>query len=160
MSAKKRLVARLEKAEYSKADERELVAILQEVQRLEELWEIADLVVPYVPIMRAVAVRARELGGSGDRANGYLAIAYLFEGDRKAAEQLSQSVTALTDDSVLLEAWAMSAGTAERQLERLTEAVARADEPARLWRQVKSVALLAGLAEKAAEAEAWLARNA
>ena len=157
MSRGRSLVARLEKAERANADEKEILAILREVDSLEELWEIADRVVPYLPIVSAVGERARELGGSDERARGYLALAFLFEGEQDAAEEVLKGVSPSTTDSVLLQAWALSAETAQQRLDRLTEAIARADEPLRLWRDLHNVALLAGRGDKIAEAEAWLA---
>jgi hypothetical protein len=157
MSRPAEIAERLELLEAGDADAAALLEALREVPDAASLWEVADWVVPYVPIMEAVRLRARELGASDETARGYLAHAFGFDGDDAAAEALAgRAAEEGSRDPVLLDAWIGLVPTPEEALSRARLALERAPDSLRLYRRLANTALRSGAMDDAREAHRWL----
>lgn len=132
------IAARLEELEAQEAHPSALLQVLREVPDPDQLWDVADHVVAYVPIVRMIFRRCLELGGSLERARGYLALAHLFDGDDETAHAIVAE-TGEARDPVFLSAWAQLADTPSEQLMRLREALRRCPGDRRLGAQVEEV---------------------
>ena len=157
MSLAAQIAERLELLEAGDADAASLLEVLREVPDAAGVWEVADWVVPYVPIMEAVRLRARELGASDETARGYLALAFSFDGDDESAEALAgRAEDEESRDPVLLDAWISLAATPEEGLARTRRALELSPGSPRLYRRLANAALLSGSMEEAREAYRWL----
>ncbi len=132
------IVSRLEELEAEDAHPSRLLGVLDAVQEPAHLWDIAERVTPYIPIMRMIFRRAHQLGASADRARGYLALAYIFDGDDETASAIVADPQESTDP-VLLSAWAHLSDDSGETLTRLQYAMSRCPSDARLRDQTNEL---------------------
>lgn len=132
------IVSRLEELEAEDAHQSRLLDVLGAVQEPSHLWDIAERVTPYIPIMRMIFRRAVQLGASADRARGYLALSYIFDGDDETASAIVADPQESTDP-VLLNAWAHLSDDSEVVLSRLRYAMSRCPTDTRLRDQTNDL---------------------
>ena len=157
MSQPRDVAERLELLESGEADVAALLQALRDVSDAASLWEVAEWVVPYVPIMEAVRLRARELGASDETARGHLALALTFDGDDAAADALAgRAGEEESRDPVLLDAWIGLSPTPDEALSRIHLALERVPGSLRLYRRLANTALQSNWMEQAREAHRWL----
>lgn len=135
------LASRLETLEANGASSAEILGVLRQVEKADQLWSLADGVAPYLPIMRMVYRRAIELGASEERARAHLASAHAFSGDSETAMALVGRADESATDDVLLDMWAVLGSEASSVSARLLKALERCPESLRLRRRLLSEAL-------------------
>lgn len=159
MASVPEIADRLEHLEAAQASPAALSRVLQEVEDPETLWQLADRLAAYPGLMEALYGRAKEIGGSEETARGYLALAYLFDGQQEIPAALVRDYEAKSKDPVLLHAWAELAQDRTEVLARLKESLKRCPESLRLWRQMATEALRQNARSEAREAHRWLAAH-
>lgn len=131
------IVSQLEELEAEDAHPSRMLEVLTAIQSSMELWEVAERVAPYLPIARMIFRRSMQLGASLDRSRGYLALAYIFDGDDETASAIVGDPQE-SADPVLLSAWAHLAEGFESE-RRLHLAIDRCPTDARLRRQLEDL---------------------